>query len=208
MQEAKYVAWHELSLETQRAELEKQQLAYEFVGLVKKWASNYAKLARRFVNEFGEEEVLDILEQTWWDLQYEGGLTFREDFQADPQKAMKDMATSWHDEVYQGLGAGTYDFPVISENQWDLVCFQCYHQVFVEMGEQKIGISWCMSDLAAVRGWSDKVIMRFPNVMIRGAPYCHQIRKIVEEANPEEDCWTREKSELYGWRSIKKLEEN
>ena len=207
MQEAPLVSWHELSPEVQKAELEKQLLANKFVGLVRQWAKNYARLARALVDEFGEEEVLDILERTWWDLQYEGGLSFRDEFEADPHKAMREMAIKWHDGPYQGLGAGTYDFPVISENRWDLVCFQCYHQIFVEINERKIGISWCMSDLAAVRGWSNKMIMRFPNVMIRGAPYCHQIRMIMEQADPDEDCWTREKSEMYGWRSIKKLEE-
>ncbi|MCJ7624884.1 MAG: L-2-amino-thiazoline-4-carboxylic acid hydrolase, partial [Anaerolineaceae bacterium] len=200
-------AWHNKSIDIQKDEYEKQLLAYEFVDVIKQWIKNYAHLARSLADEFVEEEVLDILEKTWWDLQYEGGRTFREDFDKDPQKAMESMAEQWHNAPFQGLGAGTYDEPMMQENQWDLICLQCYHQVFVEMNERKIGISWCMSDLAAVRGWSSKMVMRFPNVLLRGAPYCHQIRKIVDEADPDEDIWTKEKSEKYGWRSIKELEE-
>jgi hypothetical protein len=75
------------------------------------------------------------------------------------------------------------------------------------MDARKIIIGQCMGDCAAVRGWSPNLVMRFPNAQLRGDPYCYQIREVVQDADPEEDEWSVEKSEKYGWRSVKELEE-
>jgi hypothetical protein len=99
------------------------------------------------------------------------------------------------------------DFKV---DRWEILSFRCYHQqVALELeaiGGRKIGISWCMNDMAATYGWSPKIIFDFPNMQLRGDPFCWQIRQMTSEENPRLEHWSRELSEHYDWRSIKKLE--
>ena len=200
-------SWQSLDLKTQKEEYDKQALAYQALKYIADWARVYANMARALADAFGEEQVLDILEETWWNLQYEGGLTFRDEFEKDVQGAMASMARLWHEGEYRHFGEGLYDDPELEPSRWGLICKHCYHELFNEMGERKIGISWCMSDLAAVRGWSPRMVMEFPNVLLRGDGFCYQIRNIVEEADPALDYWSKEISEKCGWRSIKKLED-
>lgn len=200
-------SWQSRDPKEQKELLDLQLLGLEAEHLITEWAAIYCRLARALADAFDEEQVLDILEETWWNLQYEGGLTFREDFEKDPREALQSMARRWHCKSCQNYSSAIYDEPIVQEDRWDLFVHRCYHEVFVEMDERKIGVSWCMSDVAAVRGWSPKVVMTFPNVLLRGSNFCHQIREIVQDADPSHDHWSREKSELYGWRSIKKAEE-
>jgi len=201
-------SWNELDLETQKEEYKKQAAVQELIGVMKEWARVYCRLARALADAYGEEEVLDILEKVWWDLQYEAGKTWREDFEKDPEAAFADMEARWrHQDNSISSYLGTIFHPVVEKKRWELVTYNCYHDIFREMNECKIGISWCMSDLAAVRGWSPKMVMDFPHVLLRGSSYCHQIREIVENADPSLDHWSKEKSERFGWRSIQKLEE-
>jgi hypothetical protein len=196
----------ETDLKVQKQEYEKQPLIEEFIALAKEWERTYCRLMRELVDAFGEEEVLDIVERTWWDQAFEVGKTWREEFERDPQAALEKKAHSWHDDAVWARIC-CCDVPVLETNRWELVAVKCYRELFREMGEPKLGISWCMTDFAAVRGWSPKIVMDQPNNMLRGDNYCHQIREIVEQANPALDEWSIEKSEKYGWRSIKKLEE-
>lgn len=201
-------AWQALPLEQQRQEFAKQALAQELVSVMREWARVYGRLARDLADAFGEAEVLDILEQVWWDLQYEGGATWREEFERDPEAALAAMELRWrHGPNSLSAYFGTIAHPVRDARRWELVTYSCYHDIFRELGERKLGLSWCMSDLAAVRGWSSRVVMDFPHVLLRGAAFCHQIRRIVEEADPALDHWSRQLSEQYGWRSAQKLEE-
>jgi len=201
-------AWQDLPPEQQREEFAKQALAQELVGVMREWAGVYCRLARDLADAFGEEEVLDILEQVWWDLQYEGGATWRAEFDRDPIAALAAMEQRWrHGPNSLSAYFGTIAHPVRQPARWELVTYSCYHDIFRELGERKLGMSWCMSDLAAVRGWSPRVVMDFPHVLLRGAGFCHQIRRIVAEADPALDHWSRELSEQVGWRSVRKLEE-
>ena len=59
--------WDEFDLKTQKEEYENQRFAWQVRTLKKKWAENYIRLARALADEFGEEEVLDILEEIWFD---------------------------------------------------------------------------------------------------------------------------------------------
>ena len=204
------VPWHDRSREDQKREFENQALVVQIREQLVQWARAYTRMAAALVDEFGEEEVLDSLEQTWWNLQYEGGLTFREDFAADPQAGMESMCQMWHDGPNQGGTGIVYDVD-LKGDRWDILAWRCYHQQAAleleSIGGRKIGLSWCMSDMAAVRGWCPKIVMRFPNMQLRGDSFCWQIRQVVEDADPRLDHWSRELSERYGWRSIKALEE-
>jgi len=203
----KYMKSHEKTdLTSQKEEFEKQVLIEEFLSLAKEWEITYCHLIRALADAFGEEEVLDIVERTWWDQAYEVGQTWREKFDEAPQAALAEKAHSWHDDAVWARIC-CCDVPVLEENRWELVAVKCYREVFREMNEPKIGISWCMTDFAAVRGWSPKIVMHQPNNMLRGDNYCYQIRDIVDDADSKLDDWSKEKSEMFGWRSIKKLEE-
>jgi hypothetical protein len=199
--------WQELDSSVQREEYAKQALVQRLVDVMKGWARNYCRLARALADEFGEEEVLDLLEQTWWELQYEGGLSFREDFERDPEAALAAMIAAWrHGPNSVAAYMGTIVDTEVTLRHWELLTCSCYHDVFREMGERKIGMSWCMSDLAAVAGWSPRVRMEFPHVLLRGSAYCLQVRDLVDEGRPGPVAWTRELSERYGWRSAARLE--
>ncbi len=195
----------ESDLKMQREEFEKQALVQQFLGLLKDWSRTYCRLVRALADEFGEEEVLDIVEKVWWDMAYEVGKGWREKFDENPQEAMKEKAHSWHDSPLWARIC-CCDVPVLEGNRWELVAVKCYREVFLEMNEPKIGISWCMTDFAAVCGWSPKVVMRQPKNMLRGDNVCHQIRFITDDSGLQWD-YSRETSEKVGWRSIKKLEE-
>jgi hypothetical protein len=174
MSENECISWQQLDIQTQKEEYEKQALVQKQMGIMREWAKVYAELARALADTFGEDEVLDILEQVWWQMQYEAGKTWREEFDQDPEAAFVAMEKRWrHQDNAVGSYFGTIFHPTHDEKRWDLVTYGCYHDIFRELGERKIGISWCMSDLAAVRGWSPKVVMDFPHVILRGASYCH-----------------------------------
>jgi len=193
------------TFEMQKAELRKQKLADEFVELAKQWERNYARLIRALADEYGEEEVLDIAEKTFWDQAYEIGLTWREKFETDPAGALAEKASSWHDSALWARIC-CCDVPVLEKDRWELISVKCYREVFRELGEPKIGISWCMTDFAAVRGWAPNVVMRQPHNMLRGDAYCQQIRYFTDDPSEQWD-YSKETSEKVGWRSIKKLEE-
>ena len=189
-----------------KADLEKQALADEFVRQATIWEKNYCRMIRAVADAFGEEEVLDIVEKVWWDQAYEVGRTWRDRFERDPETALQDKAHSWHDSALWARIC-CCDVPALQPRHWELIAVKCYREVFRELGEPKIGISWCMTDFAAVRGWSPNVIMRQPHNMLRGDAYCHQIREIVEDPSLQWD-YSRELSEKVGWRSIKTLEDS
>ena len=200
-------AWRDLDLATQRDEYETQRLAWLYRELKKQWATNYVRLVRALADEFGEEEVLDILEKTWWDLEYEGGRTWRAEADRDPIAALQAQYQMQHQDA-QSLTISPQDVS-FAAGEYELVHFHCHlKEVFMEEDERKIGISWCMADAAAVRGFHSRAVLDFRNSQIRGDSFCYHIRSILDEEPPAEaDRWTREKSEQIGWRSIKRLEE-
>lgn len=208
--EKKISKWEERDLDTRKDDYERQIKAVEIRDGYMEWARNYTKMASALVSEFGEETVLDTLEETWWNLQYEAGKTWREDFDADVEDEFKKTYNRWHNENDPSNNLATYIIE-INGNRWDLMAFDCYHQaVALELdaiGGRKIGLSWCMGDIAAVRGWSKNTVMDFPVMALRGDNYCWQCRQIVDDPTGYSDKWTKEQSEKYGWRSIKKLEE-
>jgi hypothetical protein len=193
-------------LETQKQELAKQPLIEEYLRLASEWQAIYCRLIRTLADAFGEEEVLDIVEQTWWEQAAEVGRSWRARFEQDPQAALNAKAHSWHDDAVWARIC-CCDVPVLEDDRWELIAVKCYRELFRRMGEPKIGISWCMTDFAAVRAWSPNIVMDQPHNMLRGDNYCHQIRKLVDQADPALDHWSKNMSEKYGWRSIKRLEE-
>ena len=197
----------ETELSAQKKEFEKLALVQQYLDLANQWQRTYCHLIRALADAFGEEEVLDIVEKTWWEQAYEVGLTWRDRFAEDPQKAMRDKAESWHNNALWARIC-CCDVPVLESDRWELVALKCYRELFNEMNEPKIGISWCMTDLAAVRGWSPNIVMEQPKHLLRGDNHCHQIRVIVADgdADPELDKWSAEKSEKHGWRSVRRLE--
>jgi hypothetical protein len=203
------IPWKDRSQTEQKNEFVNQLLAAQIRELLMQWARTYTQLAHDLVEEFGEVEVLDSLEQTWWNLQYEGGLTFQEEFKKDPHSAFENMYAAWHDGPTQGT-TGIVMQSSYEADRWEILSFRCYHQqVALELesiGGRKIGISWCMSDLAATYGWSSRIAFDFPNMQLRGDPFCRQIRRVTSEENQSLQHWTQELSERYGWRSIRKLE--
>lgn len=195
----------EMDLKAQKEEFEKQALVEEYVNLAKEWQRTYCRLIRALANAFGEEEVLDIVEEAWWDIGYEVGRRWREKFDKDPQAALEERAHTWHDDPMWARIV-CCDVSVLERDRWELVAVKCYREVFREMNEPKIGISWCMLDFAMVRGWSPHVVFRQTTNMLRGDNYCHQIRQIVDDPTLQWD-YSKETSEKAGWRSIKRLEE-
>lgn len=198
--------WNKLDLKTQKEEYEKQMLAWKFRDKKKQWANNYVSLARALADEFGEDEVLDILEKAWWDLEFEGGKTWRKDFEKDPVAALKFQYEANHHGL-QSLTTSPQD--VTFKNKcYVLIHYFCHlKEVFLDRNERKIGISWCMGDAAAVRGLHPRAVLDFRNAQIRGDCFCYHIRKIVNRPpGPGADKWSKDKSEKIGWRSIKRLE--
>jgi hypothetical protein len=199
-------SWHDRDEEAQATQFEGQALAWEYRETCKEWLRNYTRMAKALVAAFGEEVVLDTLEKVWWDLQYEGGKTWREDFDKDLRGAFKDTYNRWHCGG-TSLTRGVMDVE-LEGDRWHLLHLYCKQkEVALEMNSRRIGIGQCMGDCAAVRGWSPDIIMHFPTAQLRGDSYCYQVREIVEDADPIEDEWTKEKSEKYGWRSVKKVED-
>ena len=199
-------AWHDKSPLDRRAEYENQALAWQAREAAKEWLRIYVRLTRALVAGFGEEEVLDTFEKVWWDLQYEGGSTYRQEFQSDARYGLDAMINRWHVAGPQSLTSGVCDV-VCEGDRWQVLQLYCKQkEVALEMDARKIIISQCMGDCAAVRGWSPNVVMRFPNAQLRGDPYCYQIREVVADADPGEDEWSIAKSEKWGWRSIRRIE--
>jgi len=193
------------TLPAEKEEFEKQPILEEYLNAVKVWERRYCRLIRALIDEFGEELVLDTVEKTWWDQEYQVGLTCREKFEHDPSGAMLETAHSWHDDALWARIC-CCDVPVLRADRWELASVRCIREAFKEMGEPKIGICWCLTDFAAVRGWSPKIVMRQPRHLFRGDAYCHQIRFISDDPSLQWD-YSKETSEKVGWRSIKKLEE-
>jgi hypothetical protein len=195
----------DMTLEQRKLNLEKQKLAQEYLNLAKEWRRTYAKMIRALADAFGEEQVLDIAEKVWWDFGYEVGLSWREKFKEDIVTAMREKASSWHDDPVASYICIS-DIPVQRDDYWELVAVKCYQEVFREINEPKIGISWCLTDFAAVQGWSPNIVMRQPNNMLRGDLYCRQTREITEDTS-RQWSYSRQTSEKVGWRSIKVIEE-
>ena len=201
------VAWHDKSLVDRRVEYENQALAWQAREAAKDWLRIYVRLTRALISEFGEEEVLDTFEKVWWDLQYEGGRSLRDEWDDDPQRALATMHAQWHLDGPQSLTSGVCDVEM-DGGRWQVLQLYCKQkEVALEMDARKIIISQCMGDCAAVRGWSPRLVMRFPNAQLRGDPYCYQIREIATDADPSDHEWSVEKSESWGWRSIRVMEE-
>jgi hypothetical protein len=189
----------------QKEAFEKRALLEEWAVLEKQWYVTFCHLVRALADAFGEEEVLDSIEKTWWELGFEAGRAWRQKFDQDPNAALLEKAHSWHDDPVFARGC-CGDVPVLESDHWELRVFRCHKEVFLELGEPKIGMAWCMRDFATVRGWSPRVIMRQPKHLFRGDNCCHQIRMIVDDPSLQWD-YSKETSEKVGWRSVKKLEE-
>jgi hypothetical protein len=198
-------AWHDKALPAQKEEYEKQALAWQFRELCKEWMRIYTGLARALADAFGEAEVLDILEKEWWDEQREIGLLWRQEFDEDAEAAFRAMYQRWHNGP-QSPTSGAYDV-ALEGKRWHLLMLYCWHKdVALETNERKIGMTFCISDMAAVRGWCPRIEMSQPNHQFRGDSYCYQVRELVERSNVSLDQWSKELSERYGWRSIIPLE--
>ncbi len=198
--------WDDLDPQAQKDEYEKQMLAWQFRDLKKQWATNYVRLARAMAGAFGEEEVLDILEKTWWDLEFEGGKTWRAEAEQDPAGTLEAQYHVQHDGA-QSLTTGPQDVEFV-DGRYELIHYFCYlKDVFFNLNERKIGISWCMGDAAAVRGLHPNAVLDFPTSQLRGDPFCYHVRQFKPNVDPTADEWSKEKSERMGWRSIKRLEE-
>jgi hypothetical protein len=192
-------------LKAKKEAFEKRALLEEWAVLEKEWYVTFGHLIRDLADAFGEAEVLDIVEKTWWDLGYEAGLAWREKFDQDPYAALMEKAHSWHDDPIFARGC-CGDVPVLEKDHWELRVFRCHKETFLELGEPKIGMAWCMRDFATVQGWSPRVMMRQPTHLFRGDSCCHQIRTIMDDPSLQWK-YSKETSEQVGWRSIKKLEE-
>jgi hypothetical protein len=115
------------------------------------------------------------------------------------------MYQLWHDGP-QSPTSGAYDVE-LEGTRWHLLMLYCWHKdVALEMDERKIGMTFCIGDMAAVRGWCPRIEMRQPNHQFRGDSYCYQIRELVESSDAGLDHWSQELSEKYGWRSVDALE--
>jgi len=193
-------------LQTQREEFEKQPLIEEYVQLFTRYEHNYGRMVRALADAFGEEEVLDLVERAGWEMGYEAGLTLRQQFEQDIEGAFHAKAHSWHDDPTFFCRLVACDVVVLEGKRWELVAVKCPREVFRAMGDPKVGLTRCITDFAAVRGWSPRITMRQPRHMCRGDNYCYQIREIVDDPSLQWD-YSRETSEKVGWRSIKVLEE-
>lgn len=194
-----------VDLTQEREEFAKHKLVTEFLRLANEWQRTYCRMTRALADEFGEEIVLDTIEKVWWDQAYEVGLSWREKFEADPVAAMQEKASSWHDGA---LWARICCCDVEqTDDRWELKSVKCYRELFNEMNEPKIGISWCMTDFGAVAGWGPHIVMRQPKQLLRGDNQCHQIRYITDDPSEQWREYSKELSETVGWRSVKRLEE-
>ena len=192
------------TLETQREEFERHQMVLEFLRLANDWQRTYCRMVRALADEFGEELVLDTIERVWWDQAYEVGLGWRERFEADPVAALRDKADSWHEgALWARICCCDLEQ---TDDRWELRALKCYREVFNQMGEPKIGIGWCMTDFAAVKGWGCRIAMRQPKQLLRGDNCCHQIRYITDDPTEQWSEYSRELSEKVGWRSVLRLE--
>ena len=131
----------ESGLDKQKEEYEKLALVQQYLDLANRWQRTYCHLVRALADAFGEEEVLDVVEQTWWEQAFQVGLTWRDRFAENPQKAMRDKADSWHNNPLWARIC-CCDVPVLESERWELIALKCYREIFNEMGEPKIGISW------------------------------------------------------------------
>lgn len=192
------------NLENQKEEFESHLLVQEYLRLADIWQERYCRLIRYFIAEFGEEEVLDTVEQVWFEQGYEVGLAWREKFDKDPVAALREKASSWHDDPLWARIC-CCDVPVLEDDRWELHSLKCYREYFNRVCEQKIGICWCIPDFAAVRAWSPNLVMRQPKHHLRGDNFCQQIRYFTDNLDEQWD-YSREFSEKVGWRSVKALE--
>lgn len=191
-----------IKLEKERKKFEKHLMVNELLDYAVRWQRNYCHLIRDLADAFGEEEVLDTVEKIWWDMGYECGLAWRKKFEKNPKQAMHKKAMSWHgDPLWARICCCDVE---LKNDRWELRAVKCFREVFNEMKEQKIGISLCMTDFAAVRGWSPKVVMRQPKHLLKGDNYCYQIRYISDDPS-EQWNYSKELSEKVGWRSVDKL---
>ena len=195
-----------LDLKAQKEELEKQPLVEEYVQLATEREVVYTRLVRAMADAFGEEDVLDIVEEVGWNFGREAGETWREKFDADAQTALREKADGWFEDPLFFSRLCCCDNRVQEDNRWELVAVKCYREVFRKINEPKIGLTRCITDLAAVTGWSPNVTMRQPRHMLRGDNFCYQIREIVDDPSLQWQ-YSKETSKKVGWRSIKKLEE-
>jgi hypothetical protein len=195
-----------IDLQAQKEELEKQPLIEEYVQLATQREIVYARVVRALADAFGEEEVLDLVEKAAWDLGVEAGKSWRPKFEQDPVAALHEKAHSWFDDPLFFARLCCCDLRRLEGKRWDLAAVKCYREVFRRINEPKIGLTRCITDIAAVRGWWPYLIMRQPRHMLRGDNYCYQIREIVDDPSLQWD-YSKETSERVGWRSIKKLEE-
>jgi hypothetical protein len=196
----------EIDLKAQKEELEKQPLVEEYVQLATEREVVYARLVRAMADAFGEEDVLDIVEEVGWNFGVEVGKAWREKFDADPQAAMHEKAQNWFEDPLFFSRLCCCDNRVLEGDRWELVAVKCYREVFRKINEPKIAMTRCITDFAAVTGWSPNVTMRQPNHMCRGDNFCYQIREIVDDPSLQWQ-YSKATSEKVGWRSIKKLEE-
>ena len=195
----------ETNLAARQREYEKHLLVEEYLELANVWQERYAHVIRAVADAFGEEHVLDSVERVWWDMAYEVGLSWRERFEQNPAAAVREKVSSWHDDALWARIC-CCDVSVLENDRWELKSFKCYREIFNKIGEQKIGMSWCMTDFAAVRGWSPNLVMRHPLHLLRGDNHCHQIRYFTDDDSEQWD-YSRETSEKVGWRSVKLLDD-
>ena len=196
----------ELDIKEQKEEFEKQPLVEEYVQLATEREVVYARLVRAMADAFSEEDVLDIVEKVGWDFGVEAGKTWREKFEDDPEAALHEKAHSWFEDPLFFSRLCCCDIRVLEGKRWELVAVKCYREIFRKINEPKIALTRCITDFAAVTGWSPRVTMRQPNHLCRGDNFCYQIREIVDD--PElQWSYSRETSEKVGWRSVKRLEE-
>ncbi len=193
-------------LRKQKEEYEKQPLIEEYCQLFTRFEENYGRVVRALADAFGEELVLDTVERAGWEMGVEAGLTLRQEFDADIVGAFRAKARSWHDDPTFFCRLVACDVAVLEDKRWELVAVKCAREVFRKMGDPKVGLTRCITDLGAVRGWSPRITMRQPRHMCRGDNYCYQIREIVDDPSLQWD-YSRQTSEQVGWRSIKALEE-
>jgi cyclopropane fatty-acyl-phospholipid synthase-like methyltransferase len=89
------IPWCDRTIEEQRSECESQVLVTYVREARADWVRTYTYLAHDLAVEFGEEEVLDILEESMWNMHYDAGLTWREEFDNNAQKAIDGISERW-----------------------------------------------------------------------------------------------------------------
>ena len=203
------IPWRDRTIEEQRSECESQILVTYVREARAEWVRVYTYLAYDLIQEFGEDAVLDTLEEAMWDMHYDAGLTWREEFGNDAQSAIEGISGMW-----AGGCKGCTDSVKIAEKEpgrWDLMIFNCLQRdVALELDRisgRKIILALCMGDMAAAMGWASNLRLDLANVQLRGDSFCYQIYKAMgSDADKFYKGYSKELSEEYGWRSIKKLE--